>query len=141
MVGTPYYGAYFAGLALANATQIAYLDNATTNYASYAVYEHDLVKKLLLINSDYYGPNSTTSRSNHTFSFEGIGCDVVTAIRLTAPSAEARQDLGENPTVGGQSFDNSTCLAKGNRVIEETSVLQGKACFTLAASEALLVYL
>lgn len=139
-MGAPYYGAYFATMALAGASQIAPLDDGTTNYAGYAIYTGNRITKVLLYNSDYY--DGTGTRSNKVFAIKELsGCSAITTRRLTASSAVSRQDRGQNPTVAGQTFANGTCSIQGTAIIETATVSSGTALFTLAASEALLVYL
>ncbi|RHZ62021.1 glycosyl hydrolase family 79 C-terminal domain-containing protein [Aspergillus thermomutatus] len=137
-MGSPYYGAYFATMALANADQIAPLDDQTTAYAAYAIYKDGAPVRVLLYNSDYY---TSGTRSAQTYTLTGLPSSRVTAKRLTAPYATSRVDRGQNPTVGGQTFANGTCAIQGTAVMETTTVSSGKATFTLGASEALLVYL
>ncbi|KAK4500334.1 hypothetical protein PRZ48_008523 [Zasmidium cellare] len=137
-MGTPYYGAYFATLALAGADQIAPLDNFSSTYGAWAIYSNGQITKVLLYNSDYY---ASGTRSSQTFKLTGLGGSAVSAIRLSAPFSTSRQDHGQNPTVGGQTFQNGTCAIQGTAVQENTTVADGAASFTVYASEALLVYL
>ncbi len=44
-MGAPYYGAYFATMALAGADQIAPLDDQTAAYAAYAIYSSGLTRQ------------------------------------------------------------------------------------------------
>jgi hypothetical protein len=137
-MGAPYYGAYFAAMTLAGADQIAPLDSQTTAYAAYAIYKSGAPTKVLLYNSDYY---TSGTRSSQTFVLSGLSSSSVTAKRLTAPYATSRVDQGSNPTVAGQTFANGTCVIQGTQTIETVTVSSEKATFTVAASEALLVYL
>ena len=138
-MGAPYYGAYFATMALAGADHIAPLDSQTTAYAAYAIYSSGSPVRVLLYNSDYY---TTGTRTAQTFVLSGLsGLSTVTAKRLTAPYATSRVDQGGNPTVGGQTFANGTCTIQGTPVVETATVSGAKATFTVSASEALLVYL
>jgi len=137
-MGSPYYGAYFAAMTLANADRIAPLDNAKTAYAAYAVYKRNQLVRVLLYNSDYY---TSGARSSQTFTLIGLSATTVTGKRLTAASATSRQDQGGNPTVAGQTFANGTCVVQGTLAVESTTVTNGSASFTVAASEALLIYL
>ena len=137
-MGAPYYGAYFATMALADADQIAPLDSQTTAYAAYAIYKSGAPVRVLLYNSDYY---TSGTRSSQTYTLSGISASSVTAKRLTAPYATSRVDYGQNPTVAGQTFANGTCDIQGTQSVETTTVSAGKATFTVAASEALLIYL
>ncbi|KAF7553526.1 hypothetical protein G7Z17_g3530 [Cylindrodendrum hubeiense] len=137
-MGAPYFGAYFATLALADADQIAPLDDQTTTYAGYVIYKSGVPVKVLLYNSDYY---TSGTRPSQTFTLTGLSSTRVTAKRLTAPYSTSRVDRGSNPTVAGQTFANGTCVLQGTAVTETNTVSGGAATFTLAASEALLVYL
>lgn len=137
-MGSPYYGAYFATMALANADQIAPLDKQDSAYAAYAIYKSGAPVKVLLYNSDYY---TTGTRSSQTYSLSGLTGSRVTAKRLTAPNATSRVDQGGDPTVAGRTFANGTCVIQGTEVVETATVSAGKATFTVAASEALLVFL
>jgi hypothetical protein len=127
-------------MALANADQIASLDSQDTAYAAYAIYKVGAPVRVLLYNSDYYISTSET-RSLQTYTLSGLSSLSVTAKRLTAPYATSRVDQGQNPTVAGQTFVNGTCTIQGTESVETVTVSGGKATFTVAASEALLVYL
>lgn len=137
-MGAPYYGAYFAAMAIGKADKIAPLDDATTNYAAYAIYEGKTPVRVLLYNSDYY---TSGERSTQSFTLTGLKGRSVTAKRLTAPFATSRQDQGGNPTVAGQTFANGTCAIQGKEIIETARVTASTATFTVGATEALLVYL
>jgi hypothetical protein len=137
-MGAPYYGAYFATQALANVSYISQLDDGTSRYAAYALYDSgkDLTK-VLLYNSDYY---TSGTRSTQSFTLTGLAGSSVSATRLTAEFATSRQDQGQIPTVGGRSFEDGTCEIQGSEVMEHVDVLSGEAMFSVGASEALLVY-
>lgn len=140
-MGAPYYGAYIATAALAQGAYISTLDTGDTNYAVYVIYGQDgKPLRALLYNSDYYAGDGT--RGNETFALNNLRSSItnVKAKRLTAESALSRVDRGQNPTFGGQVFDNVTCKIDGTETYETTPVTGGSAQFTLAASEALLVY-
>lgn len=113
-MGAPYYGAIFATAAMAGGAHIAAIDSGSGAYAVYAIY-------------------SSAGKP--------MRVAIVTAKRLTAASALSRVDQGSSPTWGGQSYASGTCVATGSATLETTTVSSGKATFTLAASEALLVYL
>lgn len=136
-MGAPYYGAYFATLALAGADRIAPLDSAASAYAGYGIYQGGNLVRILLYNSDYY---TSGTRSTQSFTLTGLSATSATAKRLTAPSATSRQDQGQNPTVGGQTFTNGTCVIQGTAVTESITVSGGSATVVLQASEALLIY-
>jgi len=137
-MGSPYFGAYFATMALANADNIAPLDNGTTPYAAYAVYQGGKPSRVLLYNSDYY---TSGTRSSQNFTLTGLSSSTVVAKRLTAASATSRVDQGSSPMVAGQKFKDGTCEISGTQVTESSEVSDGQVTFTVAASEALLVYL
>jgi hypothetical protein len=139
-IGSPYYGAYFATMALANADQITALDTQDTSYAVYVIYRSDTPVKVLLYNSEYYTTANAT-RSSQTYNLSGLSSSIVSAKRLTAPYATSRVDQGENPSVAGQTFANGTCIIEGTESVETVTVTGGKATFTVAASEALLLYI
>jgi len=137
--GAPYYGAYTAVAAMAGGSYISALDPGTTAYAAYVIY--DSTKKplrALLYNSDFY--SGTGTRTTEVFSLGGLGTGTLKAKRLTAASSNSRVDQGSNPTFGKQTFANGTCLATGTETFESTTISGGVAAFTVAASEALLVY-
>ncbi|KAF5004573.1 hypothetical protein FDECE_8936 [Fusarium decemcellulare] len=134
-MGSPYFGAYFATMALAGADKIAPLDDQTTGYAAYAVYKADKPIRVLLYNSDYY---TTGTRLSQTFTLTGLASGSVSAKRLTAASSTSRVDGGQSPTVAGQTFANGSCKIQGQSQAETVNVSAGKATFTLKASEALL---
>ncbi|KAL2823214.1 hypothetical protein BDW59DRAFT_180787 [Aspergillus cavernicola] len=135
--GAPYYGAYFATMALANADQIAPLDDATTSLAAYAIYQDDRPVRVLLYNSEYY---TSGTRSSQSYTLTGLPSTstTVTAKRLTAPYSTSRVDQGEGPTLGGQTFGNGDCVVLGEEVFETVAVEGGEASFVVGASEALL---
>ncbi|KAH8691382.1 hypothetical protein BGW36DRAFT_400675 [Talaromyces proteolyticus] len=137
-MGSPYYGAYFATMALANADQIAPLDDQKSAYAAYAIYKSGAPVRVLLYNSDYY---TSGTRPSQTYTLSGLSSGIVTAKRLTAPYSTSRVDYGQNPSVAGQTFANGTCSIQGTKITESTTVSAGAATFTVGASEALLVYL
>jgi len=137
-MGSPYFGAYFATMALAGADKIAPLDDQTTGYAAYAIYKDDKPIRVLLYNSDYY---TTGTRPSQTFTLSGLSGPTVSAKRLTAAASTSRVDAGQSPTVAGQTFQNGSCKIQGQGTVESATVSGGKATFTLQASEALLVTL
>lgn len=83
------------------------------------------------------------TRSRQSFELGGLlSGTMVRAKRLTAASAQSRQDQGDVPSLGGQSFGDGTCVIKGAETFEAATVSSsGRASFTLQASEALLVYM
>lgn len=139
-MGAPYYGAYAATAAMAGASYISALDSGSSNYAVYVTYDAAKTPlRALLYNSDYYSGSGT--RGSQGFVLQGLPAGTLKAKRLTAASATSRVDQGSNPTFGGQTFANVTCAMQGKEVWETASVSGGQVTFTVAASEALLVYL
>lgn len=141
-MGAPYYGATAAVAFLAGGAHLTALDAGTTAYAAYVTFDAaGSPLRALLYNSDYF--NGTGTRSSTPFVLTGLttAAGSVRAKRLTAASALARQDQGTNPSWGKQVYANTTCVASGTETYETVSVSGGQATLTLAASEALLVYL
>lgn len=138
--GAPYYGAYVATATMAGGSYISALDSGSSNYGAYVVYSSAKAPlKVLLYNSDYYSGSGT--RGSVSFVLAGLGSGTLKSKRLTAASASSRVDEGSNPTFGGQTFANGTCAVQGTETFESTNVSGGQATFTVAASEALLLYL
>lgn len=137
--GAPYYGAYTATAALAGGSSISALDDGSSNYGAYVIYdEAGTPLRALLYNSDYY---SSGTRGSQSFTLAGLGDGALNAKRLTAASADSRVDEGESPTFGGQTFGNATCEVTGTETFEEATISDGQVTYVLAASEALVVYL
>jgi hypothetical protein len=90
-----------------------------------------------LINTDYF--DGTSTRTSQNFTLSGLTGTTVLTTRLTATSALSRQDEGDAPTLGGQSFLDDTCQLGGDMVQETVDVVNGIATFSVAASEALLI--
>jgi hypothetical protein len=71
---------------------------------------------------------------------------MASAIRMTAASSNLTTTLEQNstsdyPTIGGQYFSNADCSSIGPLNYETNIVPDGQATFTVAASNALLIYL
>ena len=168
-VAAPFYGGYLAALALADSDNIVATDDGNSSYAQYVLYKRGKPSKVVLINTDYFSGNGT--RSTTTFSLKGLKNGRVKAIRMTAPSSEVTTTLAQtNPaqepriagkrsleipqthatfvefsrsklTPTGQYFSNRDCKIRGSENFESAQVTKGAVTFTLAASEALIVYL
>ncbi|KAH8682604.1 hypothetical protein BX600DRAFT_521957 [Xylariales sp. PMI_506] len=139
-MGAPYYGAYVAAAFLAKGTYLTALDPGTTNYAVYVTYDSSKKPlRALLYNSDYF--DGTGTRSSQTFTLTGLTLSSIKSKRLTATDALSRQDEGDIPTFGKQSFVNGNCAITGTETYETVTASSGQATFTVAASEALVVYL
>ncbi|KAF6513298.1 hypothetical protein HZS61_006623 [Fusarium oxysporum f. sp. conglutinans] len=102
-MGSPYFGAYFATMALAGADRIAPLDDQTTGYAAYAIFKDDKPIRVLLYNSDYY---TSGSRPSQSFTLSGLSGSTVSAKRLTAAASTSRVDAGQSPTIINQLQSN-----------------------------------
>lgn len=139
-MGAPYYGAYAATTAMAGGSYISALDDGTTGGAVYVVYDADgRPRKLVLYNSEYYSGSGT--RGNQTFALEGLVGGSVSVKRLSAASAGTRVDTGGVVTFGGKTFAQGTCVEGGSEVVEVVNVVDGKAAFVVAATEAVVLFL
>ncbi|KAH6695971.1 hypothetical protein BKA61DRAFT_711299 [Leptodontidium sp. MPI-SDFR-AT-0119] len=144
LVEPPFYGGYFAALALARSDQIVAIDSGLDSYAQYVVYKRGKPIRAVMINTDYY--SGTGVRNSTTFTLTGLrGSKSLESLRLTAPSSDFIFESGQRPgsgiTVGGSFFSNSDCALRGNQKLETTQQKAGIATFTLMASESLIVYL
>ena len=139
-VASPYYGGYAATKAMAGRAYISPLDDGASNYAGYVVYSAAAKPmKVVLVNTDLFDGNGT--RPSESFILTGLCGENATAERLTAASAWSRQDQGQMSSFGGQQFANETCGMFGKAVREYVRIKVGRASFTVAASEALLIEL
>ncbi|KAH8901723.1 hypothetical protein GQ53DRAFT_790114 [Thozetella sp. PMI_491] len=141
----PYYGGFMAALALQGAEHVIATDNGADSYAQYVIFRNGTPCKIVLINTDYYSGNGT--RLNTSFTLTGLrNVNTVSAIRMTASSSEitassAKLAPSSGLSIGGQTFSDTSCKVKGEPVVENIKVKGGTATLTLAASEALIVYL
>ncbi|KAI1859136.1 hypothetical protein JX265_010613 [Neoarthrinium moseri] len=143
-VEAPFYGGYFAALALSGGDHIIASDNGTDSYAQYIIYKDGSPFKAVLVNTDYY--SGTGDRNQTTFTLTGLSCSkTVKTLRMTAPSSDytttADTSVAQQLTIGGRYFSNKDCAAIGEEHFEEVKTSGGKASFTVGASEALIVYL
>nr|XP_036581591.1 glycoside hydrolase family 79 protein [Colletotrichum truncatum]KAF6789942.1 glycoside hydrolase family 79 protein [Colletotrichum truncatum] len=139
-MGNPYVGAYTATAFLAGAKHVTALDDGKSAFAAYVAFDASGAPlRALLYNSNYFGGSG--ARNTESFVLNGVSGTRVRSKRVTAASAEARQDRGGNASIGGQYFNNGTCTTGGAETFETTTVSDGRATFNVAASEALLVYL
>jgi hypothetical protein len=114
------------------------LDGGSDEFAGYAVFDQECgMRTVVLVNTEYYGGNGT--RPIEQFVLQGLEGRHVMARRLIANSALSRQDEGENPTIGGQSFSNETCRLTEDPLFEVADVKDGSVSFAVSASEALIV--
>ncbi|OHF04681.1 hypothetical protein CORC01_00152 [Colletotrichum orchidophilum] len=139
-MGNPYVGAYAATAFMASAQHVAALDDGKSAFAAYVTYDAaGAPLRALLYNSNYY--NGTGTRDPESFVLSGLTAARVQSKRVTAASALARQDRGSKASFGQQYFNDGTCTIGGTETFETTMVSGGQATFSVAASEALLVYL
>ncbi|KAH6970316.1 hypothetical protein DER45DRAFT_623179, partial [Fusarium avenaceum] len=143
-VNAPFYGGYMAALAVNGGDRIVAVDDGSDSYAQYIIYKSGKPTKALLINTDYY--SGIGRRSSKTFTLTGLSGLKLKTIRMTASSSETTTSKSQKTplkeiTIGGQYFTNSNCSIRGTREFEEVTILKGQATLSLAASEALLVYL
>ncbi|KAK8846543.1 hypothetical protein IAR55_005629 [Kwoniella newhampshirensis] len=142
-VFAPYYGAYFAASAIQGMSSIAQVDDGKSTLGVYSLYAGFRLSRSVVYNSAYFANSTTTGRPSQTVVLTGIpsGSTSVRTKRLTAPYSTSQQELGQNPTFGGQSFANGTCLAQGVENFESVKMTNGQATVSVGASEALLVYI
>ncbi|GKT65128.1 glycoside hydrolase family 79 protein [Colletotrichum tofieldiae] len=139
-MGNPYVGAYAATAFMAGAKHVAALDDGKSAFAAYVTFDNaGAPLRALLYNSNYYSGSGT--RGYESFVLSGLSAARVRSKRVTAASAEARQDRGGNASFGQQYFNNGTCAIGGTETFEATTVSGGQAAFNVGASEALVVYL
>nr|XP_019009561.1 uncharacterized protein I206_06210 [Kwoniella pini CBS 10737]OCF48342.1 hypothetical protein I206_06210 [Kwoniella pini CBS 10737] len=140
----PYYGAYLVTSASSGISNISALDDWSTSLAAYALYTENCntPEKVVLINTDCYPNTTTTGRPSQTFDLSGLGddCKSVKVKQLTAPFATSQQQLGQTPTLGGVSFDNTTCNAFGQESFKYADVSEGSAKVEVWSSEVVIVY-
>ncbi|KUL86952.1 hypothetical protein ZTR_05294 [Talaromyces verruculosus] len=139
-INAPFYGGYFAALALGDGDHIVELDSGNSSYAQYVIYRQGRPTKVVLLNADYY--SGSGERSNTSITLDGLWSSKVKALRMTAASSDVTTNgTGTYPTIGGQYFSNVDCSSIGALKYESTTVSSGEVTLTIAASEALLVYL
>ncbi|CAI7580895.1 unnamed protein product [Penicillium viridicatum] len=143
-VNAPFYGAYFAALAVEGGDSILASDNGTDSFAQYVVYKKENPFKVVLVNTEYY--SGTGSRSATKFTLTGLENGPVQTLRLTGPSSETsvsrlQSDPSLEPSIGGQYFSNDNCSLRGHKKFEKFTVQDYQLTITLSASEALIIYL
>lgn len=146
-MGAPYYGATAATAFLAGSRTMTALDDGGGAYAAYVSFDAaGAPLRALLFNSEYFGGGGGGSRGAQSFVLRGLSTasSPLKAKRLTAPSAMSRQDQGETPTWGGQTYADGTCEVQGaeEEVLEDIAVGGGgEASVSVGAAEAVVVYL
>lgn len=110
-VNAPFYGAYMAGLALADGDHVTASDAGTDSYAQYVIYRKGKPFKVVLINTDYYSGRG--ERTSATFKLTGLTKQMkLKAIRMSAPSSEVYTSRAQTkpalePTIGGMDPNTS----------------------------------
>ena len=129
-INVPFYGGFFAALALAGGDHLVASDPGTDSYAQYVVYKNGRPFKAVLLNTDYY--SGTGNRNSSTFTMTGLrGSKSLKSLRFTAPSSEfyaspEQKNPALGPTIGGMltklseagSIQSRFCL-----ILEETDML------------------
>jgi hypothetical protein len=99
-IKAPYYGGYFAALALAGGEHIIELDSGNSSYAQYVIYSKGQPIKAVLINTDYYSGSGVRTKS--TITLNGLLGSHVKAVRMTAASSEVTTNgTTSYPAIGG----------------------------------------
>ncbi|KIJ25823.1 glycoside hydrolase family 79 protein [Sphaerobolus stellatus SS14] len=143
IVDGPYYGAAFLSQAIGtDGHSVAMLDSGTDSTVIYGIFSSSgLPLRVLIINTAFF--NGTGTRSSVTVPLTNIQNTIpVTAQRLTAPAATSVVPTGGTSpiTLAGRTF-TPACTSSGTQVVENVSVISGSANVTVAASEALLVFI
>ncbi|KAI0310273.1 hypothetical protein OF83DRAFT_1178736 [Amylostereum chailletii] len=139
--GAPFYGAYFVSQFLgADGVRLSMLDDGTGAVATYTVYSASGTPlRALVVNTNYY--DGTGTRNATSVALDGLSTGTKQAVRLTAPAATSRVDQGAAVTIGGGLTFDGNCKAVGGETRESVAVASGTATVTVAASEALIVFL
>ncbi|KAF3386922.1 hypothetical protein F1880_001326 [Penicillium rolfsii] len=138
-INAPFYGGYFAALALAGGEHIVELDSGNGSHGQYVIYSKGRPIKAVLVNTDYY--SGSGARTQSTVTLRGLLGSHVKAVRMTAASSEVTTNSTiSSPTIGGQYFSHVDCSSVGALTHEKAAVKSGKVTLTVAASEALLLY-
>nr|XP_036575118.1 glycoside hydrolase family 79 protein [Colletotrichum truncatum]KAF6781639.1 glycoside hydrolase family 79 protein [Colletotrichum truncatum] len=136
-VEAPFYGGYMAALALNGGHSIIASDDGNDAYAQYVIFRDGAPHKVLLINTDYYSGEG--ERNITTFNLTGVTAAEVKALRMTASTSEYTTNLKNSD--GEQGLTIGNCSILGQQSFETGVTTGGNVTFTLAASEALLIYL
>ncbi|EGO27198.1 glycoside hydrolase family 79 protein [Serpula lacrymans var. lacrymans S7.9] len=142
-VAAPYYGAVFVSDFLGtDGVELAMLDDGTGPIGIYAVYSaNGAPQRLLVYNSNYYDGTGTRTNTSVTFSGLPSSTSLVNTKRMTAQNATAIIGEGGIVTIGGDGTFDSSCQLVGAQSLEQAAVSGGTFNVSVAASEALIVYL
>ena len=140
-----FYGAYFASQALRGVKTVAALDDGSSPYGAYSLYDDnkDYPVKVLLYNSDYNGSNTTTPRSDEEFVLDNLCPNTIaSAVRLSGTYVDKGITDGYVPNISGLTFEDGTCHKVGAAVSETYDIgADGTMPVSVNASEAVIVYL
>ncbi|KAH7916149.1 glycoside hydrolase family 79 protein [Hygrophoropsis aurantiaca] len=143
IVDAPYYGAAFVSDFLGkDGVKLAMLDDGTGSTGIYAVYGvSGEPLRALVYNSVYYDGTTTRSNVSLNFTLSSSSAQTVLAKRMTAQNATAIIGEGGVVTIGGDGRFDSSCQPTGAQTLESIAVEGGIFEVSVAASEALIVYL
>ncbi|KAJ5892275.1 uncharacterized protein N7473_008503 [Penicillium subrubescens] len=131
---------YFHQGTINQGEHIVELDSGNGSYAQYVIYSKGRPTKAVLVNTDYFSGSGVRTKS--TIRLNGLVNSRVKAVRMTAASSEVTTNgTASYPIIGGQFFSNVDCSSIGALTYKKTAVTTGKVTITVAASEALLLYL
>ncbi|CAH7668971.1 family 79 glycoside hydrolase [Phakopsora pachyrhizi] len=148
-IAAPYYGAYFAALALKEIDGVMMLDDGTTQHAVYLLTGSSIPKRLLLYNSELKSRQAGNmgSKANYKINLSGAAIfdHKAKVIRLSADQATSRSDRKATPNINGLQFSEDTCkkLEKSNNEGERgtTEIVGGVINIEVAASQAVIIEL
>ncbi|KAG0145641.1 hypothetical protein CROQUDRAFT_133635 [Cronartium quercuum f. sp. fusiforme G11] len=147
-LGSPYYGVYFAAMALRGIDGISMLDDGLGLDAAYLLTSKSEPVRILLYNSRYRSaiesrqPHSKVKMTIDLANTKIANHHTAQIFRLQASSSEARVDRGQSPTISGIQFENGTCQKKeGITEPEYVNVVDGKLQVLVEDSEAVLIQL
>ena len=140
-----FYGAYFASQTLGDVKTISALDDGSSAYGAYGLYDDckDHPVKVLLYNSDYYGSNTTRVRTSEDFVLNNLYSGTKAwAVRLSGTYVDKGITDGYVPNISGLTFEDGTCKKVGSEASECYDIgSDGTLSIPVNASEAVLVYL
>ncbi|EGF98481.1 family 79 glycoside hydrolase, partial [Melampsora larici-populina 98AG31] len=143
-IGAPYYGAYFAALALRGIDGIFQLDDGTSPYGAYLLTQKSKPIRILLYNSRYR-PEGSNSRVTINVDLSGFNLSSASfpVLRLQASSAESRSDRGDQtPNIGGLQFSAKNCAKiQAPRTTEIVLLQENTFRIAVMDSEAVIVQL
>ncbi|KAH9820531.1 family 79 glycoside hydrolase [Melampsora americana] len=143
-IGAPYYGAYFAALALNGIDGISQLDDGKSPYGAYLLTQQSKPVRILLYNSRYRleGSESKVTMNVDLSGFK-LSNQAFPVLRLQARSSESRSDQGDKtPNVSGLQFSSKDCAKIPGPQTNETAILKdGTLKIAVTDSEAVIIQL